>query len=72
VHALTLLDTNHRTEGASQTFTWNTGASATQYWIDIDSSHGANDIYSSSQGTNTSATIGGQWYNTQTPYTAGP
>jgi hypothetical protein len=45
------------TTGGSATFTWSTGTSVTNYYIDIGSTPGGNDVYSASQGTNTTATI---------------
>jgi hypothetical protein len=56
------------TSGGSATFIWSTGTSVTNYYIDIGSSAGANDIYSASQGTNTTATINGLPTNGETIY----
>ncbi len=49
---------NGSTFGSSSvTFTWNSGSSATQYWLYVGSSPGSEDIYSSNQGTGLSANV---------------
>ena len=44
--------------GSSQTFVW-TNVGASQYWLYFGNTIGASDLYSGSQGTNTSVTISG-------------
>jgi hypothetical protein len=45
--------------GTSATFTWSAASGASGYWLDIGTVAGGNDLYSRSQGTATSATVGG-------------
>jgi len=45
--------------GATVTFTWSAGAGAIQYWLNIGSTANGVDLYSASQGTAFSQTIGG-------------
>jgi hypothetical protein len=44
---------------ATVTFTWSSGSNVAQYWLYIGNSPGGQDLYSASQGTNTSATLTG-------------
>ena len=42
---------------SSTTFTWNTGSGNAEYWLYLGTSPSASDIYTGSQGTNTSKTF---------------
>ena len=44
-------------EGASTEFTWEAIDGATEYWLSIGNVAGKGNLYSASQGTNTSATV---------------
>jgi Pro-kumamolisin, activation domain len=57
--AITSPPPNTTLSGASQTFNWNAGVSATEYWIDIGTTSMGNDLYSQDQGTNQTVTVGG-------------
>jgi hypothetical protein len=49
---------NSTLSGSTVTFTWSSDSSATGYWVDIGSSAGGNDIYSSGNlGTATTTTV---------------
>jgi hypothetical protein len=49
---------NSTLSGSTVTFTWSSGSSATAYWVDIGSTAGGNDIYSSGNlGTATTTTV---------------
>jgi kumamolisin len=49
---------NSTLSGSTATFTWSLDSSATAYWVDIGSSAGGNDIYSSGNlGTATTTTV---------------
>jgi Metallo-peptidase family M12 len=50
------------------TFTWNTGSGVSQYWLDVGTTLGGTQIYSQSQGTNLSVTVGGLPTNGSTVY----
>ncbi|MEM9597486.1 MAG: S8 family serine peptidase [Acidobacteriota bacterium] len=50
---------NSTTSGGTQTLTWSSCSTATQYWLYIGTSQGANNLYSANQGTNTSRTLSG-------------
>ena len=54
--------------GASHGFVWSTGTSVTQYYLWIGSTAGSDNYYFGSQGTNTSATIGGLPTDASTVY----
>jgi hypothetical protein len=43
----------------TERFTWSPVASATQYWLDIGTAAGGADVYSATQGLNTTATVSG-------------
>ncbi len=45
--------------GATVTFGWSAGSGVTQYYLYVGNALGGNDVYSQSQGTNLSVTVGG-------------
>jgi hypothetical protein len=53
---------------ATVTFVWNTGSGVAEYWLEIGTSFGGNQIYGQSQGTNLSVTVSGLPTNGSTIY----
>ncbi len=49
------------------TFSWN-DAGASQYWLQVGTSHGGDDLYSVDQGTGTSASVPDLPHNSETVY----
>jgi hypothetical protein len=45
--------------GSTVTFVWNTGSGVTEYWLDVGTSPGGNQIYTKTQSTNLSVTVSG-------------
>ncbi|MFZ0910830.1 MAG: hypothetical protein WAN24_15270, partial [Candidatus Acidiferrales bacterium] len=45
--------------GGVGTFNWNAGISVTNYYLDLGSTPGGNDLYSASQGTNQTVQVSG-------------
>jgi hypothetical protein len=54
--------------GSSQTFTWSTGNSVSNYTLSIGSTPGGTDIYTANEGTNTQDTVNTLPTNGQTIY----
>jgi hypothetical protein len=50
------------------TFVWSTGSGVAEYWLEVGTNFGSNQIYGQSQGTNLSATVSGLPANGSTVY----
>jgi hypothetical protein len=50
------------------TFVWNTGTEVSEYWLEVGTTPGGNQIYNQSQGTNLSVTVSGLPTNGSTVY----
>jgi hypothetical protein len=50
------------------TFAWNTGMGVSEYWLEVGTTPGGNQIYNQSQGTNLSVTVSGLPTNGSTVY----